>query len=233
MMPQSQVLFLQPVVSNSSTSPQAGSEPIRQSKGYKTYPKIAPHPADASPKTLGSSHSGSASVYSQRRRRYRRSHTLDSCPVPQPLRAPFKAVSSSEEASVQSDLAASQEVSLPLLAGTDSVPFDANQLRTATDFDGTLALHHRSSSHSDKRKRFGNTYDILNRSGLLSITMRTKQLIKENKRTQGYLQQLQVQTNLLLEAMSTGDPYLWSQLQLSMQHTNKERRDAAAHRVMG
>jgi len=73
--------------------------------------------------------------------------------------------------------------------------------------------------NNNKLKRFSNTYNILNKSGLLGITMRTKQLIKENKRTQGQLHQLQEQTALLLEALSSGDPQLWTKLQLSLQDT--------------
>lgn len=235
MMPQSQVVFLQPMVSNSSTSPQTAPEPIRQSKGYmpilKSYPKIAPHPADLSPKTLGSSRRSSASVYNQRQRRHRRSHRLYSSPSPQPPPQTLaKPVSIFEAASDQSDTADSQDTSLLLLAGNDSLPFYIDELRTESDLD---EMHDPSSSDCNRRQRFSNTYNILNKSGLLGITMRTKQLIKENKHTQGQLQQLQEQTGLLLEALSSGDPNLWSKLQLSLQRTDKERGGAAAPAVLG
>ena len=85
--------------------------------------------------------------------------------------------------------------------------------------------------NNNKLKRFSNTYNILNKSGLLGITMRTKQLIKENKRTQGQLHQLQEQTALLLEALSSGDPQLWTKLQLSLQDTEKEHWGAKAQTV--
>lgn len=238
MMPQSQVVFLQPMVSNSSTSPQTAPEPIRQSKGYmpilKSYPKIAPHPADLSHKTLGSSRSSSASVYDQRQKRHRRSHRLSSSPSPQPApQTPAKPVSIFEAASDQSDSADSQDMSLTLLAGTDYLSFYADELRTASDVDRMHAHQDPSSSDCNRRKRFSNTYNILNKSGLLGITMRTKQLIKENKRTQGQLQQLHEQTGLLLEALSSGDPNLWSKLQFSLQHTDKELGGAAAQAVLG
>lgn len=89
------------------------------------------------------------------------------------------------------------------------------------------------SMDTNKQKRFSNTYNILNKSGLLGITMRTKQLIKENKRTQGQLQQLREQTGLLLEALSSGEPQLWSKLQLSLQHSDKEQWAAKAQEAMG
>lgn len=218
MMPQSQVVFLQPMVSNSNSSPQTGPEAIRQSKGYapilKSYPKIAPHPADLSPRTSASSQSSPSSVYNKRQRRHRRSHRLYSTPSPQPV-PQTKPVSIFEAANGQ------EATSLPLLAGTDPLPFYPDELGTASDSDAP-------SSDCTRRKRFSNTYNILDKSGLLGITMRTKQLIKENKRTQGQLQQLHEQTGLLLEALSSSDPSLWSRLQLSLQRTERERGGAAS-----
>lgn len=85
---------------------------------------------------------------------------------------------------------------------------------------------------SNKLKRFSNTYNILSKSGLLGITMRTKQLIKENKHTQGQLQQLQEQTALLLEALSSQDPQLWTKLQLSLQDVDNEQWGVKAQRVL-
>lgn len=218
------------MLSNSSTSPQTVPEPVRQSKGYmpilKSYPKIAPHPADFSPRTSGSSRSCSASVYDQRQRKHRRSHRHYSSPSPQP--APqTKPVSIFEAASDQSDVGDCQDAAaLPLLAGTDSLPFYTDELRTASDLED--AQQDPFSSDCSRRKRFSNTYNILDKSGLLGITMRTKQLIKENKRTQGQLQQLHEQTGLLLEALSSSDPTLWSKLQLSLQRTERERGGVAA-----
>lgn len=238
MMPQSQVVFLQPMVSNGgSSSPQTGSENIRQSKGYmpilKSYPKIAPHPADLSPKGVGSSRSSSVSVYDQRQRRHRRSHRLYSSPSPQPaMQTPVKPISIFEATNNQSQVAESQDTSLSLLAGTGSLPVFSDELATEADFDA-IDAHQDPSSVDNRQKRFSNTYNILNKSGLLGITMRTKQLIKENKRTQGQLQQLQEQTGLLLEALSSGDPQLWSKLQLSLQYTDKEQGGTTAQEVLG
>ncbi|XP_036928176.1 CLOCK-interacting pacemaker a [Acanthopagrus latus] len=236
-MPQSQVVLLQPMVSNSSSSsPKTGSENIRQSKSYmpilKSYPKIAPHPADAPSKRVGSSkvRTSSTSRYDQRQRRHHRSHRLYGSPSPQPtLQTPVNPISSFEAANNQSQATESREQlndkSLSPLAGTSSLLPYTDELRTEIDSDRMHAEKYQdpSSMDTDKQKRFSNTYNILNKSGLLGITMRTDQLIKENKRTQGQLQQLQEQTALLLEALSSGDPQLWSKLQLSLQHADKEQ----------
>ncbi|KAI3367745.1 hypothetical protein L3Q82_026588 [Scortum barcoo] len=238
-MPQSQVVLLQPMVSNSSSSsPKTGSENVCQSKGYmpilKSYPRIAPHPADKPTKRVGSSRmrESSTSGYDQRQRKHHHSHRLYSSPSPQPaLQTPFKPISNFEAADNQSQSAESQaqlsDKSFSPLAGTSSLPSYTNEFRTEN-----YGNQEDFSMDGNKRKRFSNTYNILNKSGLLGITMRTKQLIKENKRTQGQLQQLQEQTALLLEALSSGDPQLWTKLQLSVQHTDKEQWGAKAQRVL-
>nr|XP_046269491.1 CLOCK-interacting pacemaker a isoform X2 [Scatophagus argus]XP_046269492.1 CLOCK-interacting pacemaker a isoform X2 [Scatophagus argus] len=241
-MPQSQVVLLQPMVSNgNSSSPKAGSENIQHSKSYmpilKSYPRIAPHPS----KRVGSSRMrvSSASIHDQRQRRHHRGHRLDSSPSPQlPLLTTVKPISNFEAVNNQSQASESQEelsdISLSLLAGTSSLPPYTDDFRTDIDSDRMQDDKYQgpSSVDSDKLKRFSNTYNILNKSGLLGITMRTKQLIKENKRTQGQLQQLREQTALLLEALSSGDPQLWSALQLSLQHTDKEQWGAKTRKVL-
>lgn len=243
-MPQSQVVLLQPMVPNgSSSSPRAGSENARQSKSYmpilKSYPRIAPHPADAPTKRAGSSRVrvSSTSGYDQRQRRHHHSHKLHGSSSPQPaLQTTVKPISNFEAAENQSHESQEQlsDKSLSPLAGTSSLPPYTDEFRTEIDSDSMHADQYQDafSMEDNKLKRFSNTYNILNKSGLLGITMRTKQLIKENKRTQGQLQQLQEQTALLLEALGSGDPQLWTKLQLSLQHTNKEQWGAKAHRVL-
>lgn len=233
-MPQSQVIFLQPMLSNgnsSSSSPMSGSENVRLSKSYmpilKSYPRIAPHPADVATNRAGSSRMrvSSASLYDQRQRRHHHSQRLATSSRPQPtLQAAVKP--NFGAANNQSQVAESLDSSLSLLAGTKSLPTYTNEIRT--DIDRMHADQDPFSLQSNKQKRFSNTYNILNQSGLLGITMRTKQLIKENKRTQSQLQHLQEQTGLLLEALSSGDPQLWSKLELSLQRTDKEQWVAKA-----
>ncbi|CAG10594.1 unnamed protein product, partial [Tetraodon nigroviridis] len=233
-MPQSQVVFLQPMLSNGNGagSLKPCSKNVRQSKSYmpilKSYPKIAPHPADATNKKMGSKmRVSSGSGYDQRHRRHRHSSRLSSSlsVVPQ---TPNKPSCNTQPVGNQSEVAERQESSLSFLTGSEFVPPYADEIRTDglyDDQDPTM--------DTNKQKRFSNTYNILNKSGLLGITMRTKQLIKENKRTQGQLQQLREQTGLLLEALSSGEPQLWSKLQLSLQHSDKEQWAAKAQEAMG
>ncbi|XP_023273099.1 CLOCK-interacting pacemaker-like [Seriola lalandi dorsalis] len=245
-MPQSQVVLLQPMVSNgSNTSPKTCSENVRQSKSYmpilKSYPRIAPHPSDAPTKRVGSSRvrGHSTSGYDQRQRRHHHSHRLYSSPSPQTaLQTPVKPVSNSEASNNEAQTAESHEQlsdkALYSLAGISSPPPCTDDFRTEEDSDRIPADKYQDalSIGTNKLKRFSNTYNILSKSGLLGITMRTKQLIKENKRTQGQLQQLQEQTALLLEALSSRDPQLWTKLQLSLQDMDNEQCGAKAQGVL-
>ncbi|XP_026105491.1 CLOCK-interacting pacemaker-like [Carassius auratus] len=84
--------------------------------------------------------------------------------------------------------------------------------------DGTLNAH---SFKSDKIKRFCNTYNILRRSGLLDITLRTKELIRQNRRTQTELDLLREHTDLFMQALQTGDSSIWSRLRTNMQEDDR------------
>ncbi|XP_030615004.1 CLOCK-interacting pacemaker a [Archocentrus centrarchus] len=245
-MPQSQVVLLQPMVSNdNSSSLKTGSENMRQSKSYmpilKSYPRIAPHPVDTPTKRAGSSRvRGSATAaYDQRQRRHHHGHRVYSSPSPlSSLQMTAQTTSNFEAPTNQTQAAEHQEqlsnTTFSSQVETSSVPSYIDEFRTVTEDNGMLADEYQDehSLRSNKLKRFSNTYNILNKSGLLGITMRTKQLIKENKRTQGELQQLQEQTTLLLEALNSGNPQLWTKLQLSLQDTEKEQWGAKAQSVL-
>ncbi|XP_064847515.1 CLOCK-interacting pacemaker-like [Oncorhynchus masou masou] len=92
-----------------------------------------------------------------------------------------------------------------------------NQATTTDNGDG--------DDHDIKRKRFCNTYNILSKSGLLDITLRTKDLLRQNRRTQGDLDRLKEHTNLFLQALQTGDTSIWRKLQTSLQEEEKETEE--------
>lgn len=82
-----------------------------------------------------------------------------------------------------------------------------------------------SEDDSDsKRKRFCNTYNILSKSGLLDITLRTKELLRQNQSTQSDLDRLRKQMDLFLQALQTGDPSLCVKLQASLQEEEDKER---------
>ncbi|XP_077412274.1 CLOCK-interacting pacemaker a [Vanacampus margaritifer] len=230
-MPQPQMVLLQPMM-----SPKTTPENIPQSKSYtstvKSYPRIAPNPVVTPSKRSGSSRlrGNSSSAYDQRHRRHRRGNRQHGAPTPEcDPHAPNKAslpkfdVSHNRSPVPAESSKLLNEKCLSSATASSSVPPSTYQSLTELDDnplcpdiypDGLLA-------ESNKLKRFSNTYNILSNCGLLGITMRTKQLIKDNKRTQSQLQLLREHTALLLEALASGDPQLWTKLQLSLQDFNK------------
>ncbi|XP_043076205.1 CLOCK-interacting pacemaker [Puntigrus tetrazona] len=181
--PQPQVVFLQPVVpQRSGPVPKGPLSKRRRHRKYlpilKSYPRIAPHPGDAAQKSSSSSSSSSVKSSSSSRGQ------KDSFPAAAPVPAESPAA---EHGSQPTD---------------DSLP------AFSVDTD-------------NKVKRFCNTYNILSRSGLLDITLRTKELIRQNRRTQTELDRLRQHTGLFLEALRSGDSEVWSKLQASMKEEDK------------
>ncbi|XP_070699827.1 CLOCK-interacting pacemaker-like [Pempheris klunzingeri] len=62
--------------------------------------------------------------------------------------------------------------------------------------------HLAPDSSSTRHRRFLNTTEILNQSGLLSITLRTKELLKQNAATEREIAQLRQHTHLLCQVAS-------------------------------
>ncbi|XP_013911921.1 PREDICTED: CLOCK-interacting pacemaker [Thamnophis sirtalis] len=65
----------------------------------------------------------------------------------------------------------------------------------------------------ERQHRLHNTVEILRRSGLLGITLRTKELLRQNGRTQRELAQLREEAQLLCEAAQSSDSRVWARLQ--------------------
>ncbi|XP_058472100.1 CLOCK-interacting pacemaker a isoform X2 [Solea solea] len=246
LMPQSQVVLLQPMVSNgSSNSPKTCAENAGQLKGHmptpKSYPRIAPQPADLPSKRVGSSRMRgcSSSGHDQQQRKHHHSHRPYSSPGPQPpLQAPVNATPTSDAGHDHTQTDDNQEQlsekSLYLLVDTSALLSCTDEFKPEVGSERNHAdeCQQDLSIDSNKQKRFSNTYNILNKSGLLGITLRTKQLMKENRRTQCQLQQLREQTALLLEALSSKDPQLWTKLQHSLQSTDKEHLGTKAQIIL-
>ncbi|KAI3364439.1 hypothetical protein L3Q82_011229 [Scortum barcoo] len=95
---------------------------------------------------------------------------------------------------------------------------------TATQANGTPGVCTLSDSDADtKRKRFCNTYNILSKSGLLDIALRTKELHRQNRRTQNDLDQLKEHTDLFLQALLSGDTSICVKLQARLLEEDREK----------
>uniref|UniRef100_F6YUE6 CLOCK interacting pacemaker n=1 Tax=Equus caballus TaxID=9796 RepID=F6YUE6_HORSE len=73
-----------------------------------------------------------------------------------------------------------------------------------------------SEQRQSKHRRFQNTLVVLHKSGLLEITLKTKELIRQNQATQVELDQLKEQTQLFIEAAKSRAPQAWARLQASL-----------------
>lgn len=100
----------------------------------------------------------------------------------------------------------------------------------ATEGSSSPGEHNHNDSDADtKRKRFYNTYNILSKSGLLDIALRTKELHRQNRRTQSDLDKLKEHTDLFLQALVSCDTSICVKLQASLQEEDKEKdRERAA-----
>ncbi|XP_010283931.1 PREDICTED: CLOCK-interacting pacemaker [Phaethon lepturus] len=72
-----------------------------------------------------------------------------------------------------------------------------------------------------KCRRFQNTLVVLRRSGLLEITLKTKELIHQNQVTQAELDRLKHQTQLFMEAIKNNAPQSWAELEASLTGSDK------------
>ncbi|KAI7804758.1 putative CLOCK-interacting pacemaker, partial [Triplophysa rosa] len=236
--PQSQLVFLQPVMSTSDCTSQSSGKQKHSKKYVSTYTKIAPHPAHVSPVDCGPSTINKKSNHSGR---HQHLHHDDDKPLHclnqneafkgydvHPNDAswgefnhrPGADLAVEDSFSRLSDPQEPHTTISPNSHCTDSVlsayPQKCFKAEQSSDVEN---IQEALSSSMSKRKRFCNTYNILNRSGLLGITLRTKELIRQNKRSQAQLQSLQAQTDLFLEAICSGDPKVWTRLQLTLQNS--------------
>ncbi|XP_036405928.1 CLOCK-interacting pacemaker-like [Megalops cyprinoides] len=236
--PQPQVVFLQPVVSNDSSSlPKTMPVKRRRSKKYlpilKSYPKIAPHPGESGSERASSGSSERSSFTSGH---WKRRHSTTSSTPPVLNRTPSSQASSPGPFSPLPDgnaqNAPAGDKQAGFMKGPDSAP-PTSSTQPPSPPPGlapcTPPALRSPILHGDdpldchnKRKRFCNTYNILSQSGLLDITLRTKELIRQNRRSQAQLEQLRTQAGLFLEAVQSDDPGAWARLQSAMQEAGPE-----------
>ncbi|XP_072545622.1 CLOCK-interacting pacemaker a [Salminus brasiliensis] len=243
LVPQSPVVLLQPVMPSSNCTSLTPASQQRQSKNYipilNSFLKIAPHPAHGVTRDLetNSIHKSSSGHRHAGKRRHNDKQSRSSS-LKQDVSESTTVGSRSADSSMFShslgnmdsspQLPALQETSgstTPFSVCSDGYPSpfpEASPKDSYTSSDDAENFSESLSPSFSKRKRFCNTYNILNRSGLLGITMRTKELIRQNKRSQAQLQKLQAHTDLFLEAMSSRDPQVWAKLQLTIQNPSSE-----------
>ncbi|XP_014899638.1 CLOCK-interacting pacemaker [Poecilia latipinna] len=249
--PQPQVVFLQPVVSRQASKEAASKH--RRSKKYlpilKSYPKIAPHPGDSSSSsgrgTASSSSSTTSSSSGSEKCSSLTSNLWEQCPREKVQRSLCSSTSNSGAASpslpgtpstpsTMSPLLQSR-LSLPAaetssgdaerpLSASDALPFGHSKNQALTlDSISSLECSVSDGNPDTKRKRFCNTYNILSKSGLLDITLRTKELLRQNQSTQNELDRLKKHTDLFLQALQSEDTSACMKLLTNLQEEDRDR----------
>lgn len=245
---QPQVVFLQPLVSrHSSPASKELSSRHRRLKNYlpilKSYPKIAPHPGDGSSSSGRGTASSSSSCGSekspnqpcQRDKQQKSTGGADSFSSSAPAvpSSPSTVPHSPLEAGTSSTSVRENPSSAVLQAelGSPATVSKSGSLpgaRVDTQENAQVQPDPSESSADIKRKRFCNTYNILSKSGLLDIALRTKELHRQNRRTQIDLDQLKEETDLFLQALYSGDTSICVKLQARLQEGGGEREGERA-----
>ncbi|XP_071372403.1 CLOCK-interacting pacemaker isoform X2 [Centroberyx affinis] len=158
-----------------------------------SYPRIAPHPSKKPPdKTSVSEDSQNLS------KRVCTEHKSDGCSatsslLEKHLRQPELAVLSCSNSDSRSS-------SGPTVSSSLGSP-PASTLYNSSSFLATRGPH-RNGVSSTRHRRFLNTLEILRQSGLLDITLRTRELLRQSNATERDIAQLRQHTQLLCQAAS-------------------------------
>ncbi|XP_051909137.1 CLOCK-interacting pacemaker [Hippocampus zosterae] len=226
-----QVVFLQPVVSR-----QASKEASRhrRPKKYlpilKSYPKIAPHPGDNS--SLGRGTPTSSTSLSSSASGSQRDHGPKEKPQKSQSETSFLSGTPDNTQPPQTQLPQiASEAPSPAVSQSESSPsfssIPPSCASSPTPLDCASPAEHKWDNDDMRRKRFCNTYNILSKSGLLDITLRTKELLRQNRRTQSDLERLREHTDLFLQALRSGDTGICVKLHARLHEEEKEDKKRA------
>uniref|UniRef100_UPI003AAD489C CLOCK-interacting pacemaker n=1 Tax=Centroberyx gerrardi TaxID=166262 RepID=UPI003AAD489C len=175
-----------------------------------SYPRIAPHPSKKPPdKTSASEDSQNLS------KRVCTEHKSDGCSSTSSLlekhlrQQPELALSGCSNSDSRSS-------SSPTVSSSLGSP-PASTLYNSSSFLATRGPH-RNGVSSARHRRFLNTLEILRQSGLLDITLRTRELLRQSNATERDIAQLRQHTQLLCQAASepTDGNAAWEHLHRAM-----------------
>ncbi|XP_034404115.1 CLOCK-interacting pacemaker [Cyclopterus lumpus] len=167
-----------------------------------SYPRIAPHPSKKPPdKSSPNDESQNLS------KRVCTEHEVENTPVArsqpeQRLYEQPKLAASTARPPCSSPTADRPSTSSPATVSLSQSPPSGSALYTATSSVLKTRGLHRNGSTRTRQHRFLNTVEILRQSGLLDITLRTKELLRQSNATERDIAQLRQHTELLCQAVS-------------------------------
>ncbi|XP_042341976.1 CLOCK-interacting pacemaker-like isoform X2 [Plectropomus leopardus] len=165
----------------------------------KSYPRIAPHPGKKPP-DKSSLNDESQNLSKRVCTEHKRDDTPVTSSVPEQhfSKQPKVAVLTSGLPCSTSTRDARSSSSPNTVSSSQDSPSGSN-LNTTSSVHTTRGLH-RNSTTSTRHRRFLNTVEILRQSGLLDITLRTKELMRQSSATERDIAQLRQHTELLWQA---------------------------------
>lgn len=172
-----------------------------------SYPRIAPHPGKKPPnKSCLNSESKSLS------KRVCTDLKINDAPAAQLLpEQHFHKQPKSSAGASSSSIRASQ----PPFASTNQGSLSVATLQATSAFLRGSG-HHKDASLSTRHRRFFNTVEILRQSGLLDITFRTKELLRQSTATERGISQLRQHTELLCQAANNPSAMGWEHVHDTM-----------------
>lgn len=167
------------------------------------YPRIAPHPSKKPP-DKSSSNVDSQNLSKRVCTEHKSEHTPENRSPPQQLlnKQPKLAVSASGQTCSSSPRDSPSSSSSPSVSSSQSSP-SVSTVHTATSSSSSVTArgpNKNTTTTSARHRRFLNTVEILQQSGLLDITLRTKELLQQSNATERDIAQLRQHTELLCEA---------------------------------
>lgn len=178
-----------------------------------SYPRIAPHPSKKPPDKSPSSNK-SQTVFKRVCTEHKSDDTLVTISLPEQHlnKQPKLAVSTSRSPSSSSARGSLSPCSLETISSSPDSPS-----RSSVNHSTSIAGRGSTTRH----RRFLNTVEILRQSGLLDITLRTKELLRQSNATERDIAQLRQHTELLCKAVadpscSQSDAAAWEHLHRSM-----------------
>ncbi|XP_072248990.1 CLOCK-interacting pacemaker isoform X2 [Leuresthes tenuis] len=166
-----------------------------------SYPRIASHPSKKPPDKSASNHE-----YQNLSKRVCTEHKDDETPATKGL--PEQHLHKQAKLAVShSGLLCTSSASSSLTSSTPSTTSSVLEspsmcsLHTTSSFTTSIGRN-KNITTSARHRRFLNTVEILRQSGLLDITLRTKELLHQSKATERDISQLRQHTELLCQAAS-------------------------------
>lgn len=160
-----------------------------------SYPRIAPHPSKKPPvKSPLVEESQIASKQASTKHKTDGLPATESLPDQKLFKQPKLVVSGQAGSSLTTDSQPSSSTASSSSHGSHFL----SRLHSASSFLATKRLH-KTGTTSTRHRRFLNTVEILRQSGLLDITLRTKELLRQSNATEQDIAQLRQHTELLCQ----------------------------------